>query len=103
MLKKSLILIIFVINSIIVLNAQNIIVTTDSLATPEVELGEIIIAASKDNLKLKEMPASVTFLTEKRLEANHILALPDASVVVPNFFMPDYGSKLTSPVYIRGI
>lgn len=103
MLRKLLLFTCLVLFSIPTILAQDIIVTTDSLTTPEVELGEVVVAASKGNLKLKEMPASVSFLTEHRLESNHIQALPDASVIVPNFFMPDYGSKLTSPVYIRGV
>jgi len=103
MTRKFLLSVICVLGSIITIVGQDVIVFTDSLATPEVELSEVVVGASKDNLKLKEMPASVSFLTNRRLEANHVMALPDASVVVPNLFMPDYGSKLTSPVYIRGI
>jgi len=29
--------------------------------------------------------------------------MKDISSYIPNLFIPDYGSKLTSPVYIRGI
>ncbi|MFO7829636.1 MAG: TonB-dependent receptor [Bacteroidales bacterium] len=85
------------------ISAQDFIVLSDSTDIPQLEINEAYVSASKDNLKLKEMPVSVSFLTEKRLNANQVLALPDISVTVPNFFMPDYGSKLTSPVYIRGI
>ena len=85
------------------ISAQDFIVLADSTDIPQLQINEAYVSATKDNLKLKEMPVSVSFLTEKRLQANHVLALPDISVTVPNFFMPDYGSKLTSPVYIRGI
>ena len=35
---------------------------------------------------------------------NHQLrTLKDLTAVVPNFYMPDYGSKQNSPLYIRGI
>jgi len=84
-------------------SAQDFIVLKDSTKIPQLEISEAYISASKDNLTLKEMPASISFLTEKRLVQNQVLALPDISVTIPNFFMPDYGSKLTSPVYIRGI
>ncbi len=83
--------------------AQDIIVLKDSTSIPELEINEAYVSASKSNLKLKEIPASVSILSSKRLEENKIDALPDVSAIVPNFFMPDYGSKLTSPVYIRGI
>lgn len=79
------------------------LVSTDSTVIPEVLLGEVQVNASKDNLRLNEMPASVSLLPENNLEENEINSLPEISGMVPNFFMPDYGSKLTSPVYIRGI
>ena len=34
---------------------------------------------------------------------DEITSLADISSKVPNFFMMDYGSKLQSPVFIRGI
>ena len=37
------------------------------------------------------------------MQANRITSLKSASNIVPNFFMPDYGSRLTSAMYIRGI
>ncbi len=79
------------------------LISTDSTVIPEVSLGEVQVKASKDNLRLNEMPVSVSLLPGDRLEENELKSLPEVSSVVPNFFMPDYGSKLTSPVYIRGI
>ena len=75
----------------------------DSTNLPEVSLGEVQINASKDNLKLNEMPVSVSLLPLEFIQENEIQSLPEISALAPNFFMPDYGSKLTSPVYIRGI
>lgn len=99
--------IIFLIITFITINhnlfAQDIIVLKDSTSIAELKIDEAYISASKDNQKLKEMPASVSLITNHRLEANQITALPDASVIIPNFYMPQYGSKLTSPVYIRGV
>lgn len=37
------------------------------------------------------------------MQANQITTLKNVSSLVPNFFMPDYGSRLTSAIYIRGI
>ena len=66
-------------------------------------LGEITIEASKDRSKLKEIPASVTVLSSKLISDQGIISLNNISSTVANLFMPDYGSKLTSPMYIRGI
>lgn len=84
-------------------NAQNIIVVTDTTKMPEVTLGEVSVSASKMNLRVKELPVSVSILSSFAIKANEISSLTDVSGAAPNFFMPDYGSKLTSPVYIRGI
>jgi iron complex outermembrane recepter protein len=82
---------------------QQLLVLTDSTDIPELSLEEIEIRASKDNLGLKRLPASVTLLSAKRIEETGVSTLADITALTPGFFMPDYGSKLTSPVYIRGI
>ncbi len=83
--------------------SQQAIVLSDSTDIPELSLDEIEIRASKDNLSLKRMPASVTLLSAKRIDETGVSTLADITALTPGFFMPDYGSKLTSPVYIRGI
>lgn len=86
------------------LKGQDIIVFTDSTAIPEAELGEVVIRASRDDYStLHQLPASVSVVTSSSIDENMVQSLNDASALIPNFFMPDYGSKLTSPVYIRGI
>jgi outer membrane receptor protein involved in Fe transport len=67
------------------------------------ELGEIVIKASKDNVTHKSIPASVSVISSNLIEENEIKTLNEITGTAPNFYMPDYGSKLTSPVYIRGI
>ncbi|MDD4970003.1 MAG: TonB-dependent receptor plug domain-containing protein [Paludibacter sp.] len=66
-------------------------------------LGEVIVKASKDNSTMKEIPASVSMITGKAILENGTKSLNEITSIVPNFFMPEYGSKLTSPVFIRGI
>ncbi len=86
-----------------VLSAQNSRHSSDSVIMRMVELEEIVIKASKDNVTYKAIPASVSVISSVSLEDNEIHSLNEISSTAPNFFMPDYGSKLTSPVYIRGI
>ena len=37
------------------------------------------------------------------IEERKISSIVDLSAVIPNFFVPNYGSKMSTPVYIRGI
>ncbi len=82
---------------------QDMLIVTDTTAVPKIEIGEVVINASKNQSKLKELPASVSLLSTEAIRQNEVHSLTDITSTAPNFFMPDYGSKLTSPVYIRGI
>ena len=69
----------------------------------DIQLKELEITASRTQTKLKELPAAVTVISTSSLENNQVRSLSDATSLIPNFYMPDYGSKLTSPVYVRGV
>ena len=72
--------------------------------TKVVDIEEVVVIASpKETSKLRQLPTSVSLISQKDMQANHITSLKSASTIVPNFFMPDYGSRLTSAMYIRGI
>lgn len=80
-------------------NVDNI----DSIA-PSVCLDEIeVISTVKENTAMRTMPSAVNILSRQQLEASHTTSIKSVAAMVPNFFMPDYGSRLTSAVYIRGI
>lgn len=74
---------------------------TDSIR--KYKLDEIIIKSPKYNRNVFEIPVAATMVPARMLENSKVENLTDISGIVPNFFMPDYGSKLTSPVYIRGV
>lgn len=63
----------------------------------------LVIAAPKENRKLREQPTAVTLLSQQDMQANQVTSLKSLTALVPNIFIPDYGSKLTSAIYIRGI
>ena len=67
------------------------------------QLDDIEIKSPKYNRNIFEIPAAATMIPERLIQNNKVVTLTDISSIVPNFFMPDYGSKLTSPVYIRGV
>ena len=72
--------------------------------TKVIDIEEVVVIASpKETSKLRQLPASVSLISQKDMQANGITSLKSASNILPNFFMPDYGSRLTSAMYIRGI
>ena len=75
----------------------------DKKIDDEVNLREVEINASRTQTRMKDLPASVTVVNASSIDKNEISTLNNVSAMIPNFFMPDYGTKLTSPVYIRGI
>lgn len=75
---------------------------SDSIET--VNLQNIdIVSSIKENGLLRQQPSSITLINTMQMEAKHIASLKDASQIVPNLYIPDYGSRLTSAIYIRGI
>lgn len=83
--------------------AQDRYYSTDTTTVPRIDIGEVVVNASKNQSRLRDLPASVTLLPAEGIRQNEIRSLVDVTSSVPNFYMPDYGSKLTAPVYIRGI
>lgn len=69
-----------------------------------VDIEEIMIIASpKENRKLRELPTAVTLLSQQDMQASQVTSIKSLTGIVPNMFIPDYGSKMTSAIYIRGI
>ncbi|MDR1022459.1 MAG: TonB-dependent receptor [Prevotellaceae bacterium] len=66
-------------------------------------LGEVTVVATKEHAAAGSLPMAVTSLTATQVERNGITSPSELSAIVPNFFMPDYGSKITSAIYIRGV
>ena len=64
-------------------------------------MGEVIVTSStKETNNLRTLPGSVSILSPQMISGRQIDALKDISSFVPNLYMPDYGAKLTSAIYI---
>lgn len=74
----------------------------DTLYT-ELKNDIVILSSTKETNSLKSLPAAVSVFSPKNMESLQAYSLKDLSAVVPNYFAADYGSKMTSPLYIRGI
>lgn len=63
----------------------------------------VITSSTKETNELKRMPTAVSVISPKILEDRQVESLTSLSGVVPNFFVPNYGSKVSTPIYIRGV
>lgn len=67
-------------------------------------INEIVVSGDpKTAAGLDEQPVSYTGMGNAQMERLGVRSLKDAAVFVPNLFMPDYGSRLTSAIYVRGV
>lgn len=62
----------------------------------------IVVHQPKQHFGLKYQPISSSVVGEQRLQRERILAVKNLSTIIPNFYQPDYGSKMTSSIYVRG-
>ena len=74
----------------------------DSLTTTQMNEVEII-SPLKENGQTRMQSAAVSLIDTKQIRNNRVVSLKRTSTLVPNLFIPDYGSRLTSAIYIRGI
>lgn len=76
--------------------------TTDSLWNFDINEA-VVVASPKETSLLERQPISVSLYNRSELAALDVQSVKDLSAYAPNFFQPDYGSRLTSAIYIRGI
>jgi len=67
-----------------------------------VKLNEVVVNSLKETSP-QQTPVSSTLLNSKLINAAQISNVRDMSGQVPNFFIPDYGSAMSTTAYIRGI
>lgn len=63
----------------------------------------VVIATPKENNRLRQQSISATSFSQGDMRNNSVTSVKSLSGLVPNLFIPDYGSKLTTSVYVRGI
>lgn len=66
-------------------------------------INEIVIKASKIDETIHNSASTVSVMNKSEIEKDGINTIEDINSRIPNFFTPKHGSRLTSPVYIRGI
>lgn len=61
------------------------------------------VTAIKQGMVLRSQPVAATIVGSRAIDRGHVGAVKDLSRTVPNFHAPDYGSRMTSSVYVRGL
>lgn len=74
--------------------------TVDTLRN---ELREVSVTAIKSVARLDAQPQASTTITAAEVDRYNIVTMKQASALAPNLYIPDYGSRMTSSIYIRGI
>lgn len=65
---------------------------------------EVVVRSStKETNDLWKVPAATTLITPLKINNRNIESIKDITTFVPNLYIPDYGSKMTTPIYLRGI
>jgi outer membrane receptor protein involved in Fe transport len=67
-----------------------------------VDLSEVSVSAIKST-SLHTFPTSSTTLGLSSIDRYNINELKNVSEIAPNFYMPRYGSRMTSSIYVRGL
>ena len=81
-------------------------VTTATAETPidtlYRDIEQVEITASIKGSDMRSAPISTTSLSMLKLEERGISSVKELTAIAPNFYQPDYGSSITSSIYVRG-
>lgn len=66
-------------------------------------LEHVSVTAIKQGVDLKQEPLSASLISRSKIDSYGITDLKGVSTLSPNFYMPDYGSRTTSSIYVRGL
>lgn len=66
-------------------------------------LDDVTVTAIKQNSDMSLQPVAVTTVVRKSAEMWDVNAVKSVSEIAPNFYVPVYGSRMTSSIYMRGI
>jgi len=68
-----------------------------------VVVDRVQVTAIKQGLSLNRLPVTASVLGSDEILRRRVSALKNLSEIVPNFYLPDYGSRMTSSIYVRGL
>ncbi|MBD5218449.1 MAG: TonB-dependent receptor [Bacteroidales bacterium] len=75
----------------------------ESLPADTVRLDELTVTSIKQDKQLFSLPVAASIVSGEELRRLNAVSIKGISDVVPNFYIPDYGSRITSSIYVRGL
>ncbi len=90
----------FSISILLVLSAPLYSSENDTLRT--IRLGQVDVYSPKETNQ-QNAPVSSALLSAGKIIQSQISSIKDISGIVPNFYIPDYGSSMSSSPYVRGV
>ena len=76
--------------------------TSDSLRVNELD-EVVVVSTPKEHASLRQQPLSSTSFGTAQLQQKDITGIKNLTAHVPGLFIPNYGSRLTSSIYLRGV
>lgn len=100
-MRKLFLLFSFVMVTSAVAMAQH---KVDSTYSHQLQIEEVGVVAysPKQHFGLAQEPISSSVVSMRDIEREGVRSVKDLSAIMPNFYQPDYGSKMTSSIYVRG-
>lgn len=68
-----------------------------------IAVDRVQITTIKQGSELRREAVAASVLSGRTLEMRGVAAVKDVVTDIPNLFMPDYGSRTTSSIYVRGM
>jgi len=81
----------------------HVLALADSTAVRQYSIPHVQVQAERRTERLQNVPVAVSVVNAETLQASGIQTLRGITARVPNLFMPEYGTRLTAPVFMRGI
>ncbi len=75
----------------------------NTIADTIIMVDEVQLSVVKQGMQLRSEPIASTILGSRTSSRNHIDAIKSLTTLVPNMHIPDYGSRMTSSIYMRGL
>ena len=73
-------------------------IVSDTVVLPDIE-----VSVSRMAVPVSQQQLQVSVLDGRLIEQAQVNTPKEVSNLVPNIYMPDYGSAMTSSIYIRGM
>ncbi len=68
------------------------------------QIDEVIITSNaKETNQYSRFPGSISLISPQAITQQQITSMRDLSSLVPNLHIPEYGSRMSSAIYLRGV